>query len=454
MVMLRDLFAALARNRFGFPLIVAGALVILTVNEVTYRAAVRTLDWGIALTDARIEASRALQLLTDAETAQRGFLLTGKESYLTTYRAAAGQLPTVVAPTLAFLRAHEGVSRTEAAELRATIAARLAVLEQAIALKREGNESAAVDLVESGVGKRYMNAIRVSFDAALDSAANMQSGARISLYQSLFVNRIAVLTLTLLAVLGLYLFMRQVRALARERIAYSEQLEREVIARTDDLRALATHAMSVREDERRRLARELHDELGGLLTAAKLDLARVRNSSALPPDLAERIRKVNERIDGGISLKRRIIEDLHPSSLEQLGLTASLRVLCQDAAEGLGIEVEQALGDVDLPPDEALTVYRLVQEALTNIRKYARAHRVVVRLDTPVDGLVHVSVQDDGIGFDVQAAKVGRHGLAGMRYRVEAHGGIMQMTSRPGLGTTVTASVPVAAVPLEDDGAP
>lgn len=450
--MLRAFFAPLVRNRFGFPLIVAGALVILVVNEATYRMAVRTLDWGIALTDARIEASRALQLMTDAETAQRGFLLTGKDSYLITYRTAVDQLPKVIAPTLAFLREREGTSRAEADTLQTTMTARLALLVRAIALKSEGKDVGAIDLVESGIGKRHMNAIRASFDKALDDAANIQGGARISLYENLFINRVAVLTLTCLAVLGLYLFLRQLRALARERMVYAEQLEREVIGRTDDLRALATHVMSVREDERQRLARELHDELGGLLTAAKLDLTRVRNASALPPELAERIQKVNERINDGISLKRRIIEDLHPSSLDQLGLTASLRMLCEDAAEGLGIEVEQALGEVELPPDAALTVYRLVQESLTNIRKYARARRVVVRLDLPVNGSVHVSVQDDGVGFDVRAAKVGRHGQAGMRYRVEAHGGSMQITSRPGFGTTVTANVPLTQAPLMSDG--
>ncbi len=451
--MLRDLFASLVRNRFGFPLIVAGALVIVVVNEVTYRMAVQTLDWGISLTDARIEASRSLQLLTDAETAQRGFLLTGNDNYLTTYRTAVDQLPSVIVPTLAFLRAREGVSRAESDKLQTAIAARLALLVQAIELKHDGQSSAAIDVLESGIGKRHMNAIRGSFDVALSNAANMQNGARVSLYDSLFVNRIAVLTLTCLAVLGLYLYLRQLRALARERIAYAKQLEREVIARTDDLRALATHAMSVREDERRRLARELHDELGGLLTAAKLDLARLRNANALPADLAERLQKVNQRIDDGISLKRRIIEDLHPSSLDQLGLTASLRMLCQDAAEGLGIEVEQALDEVELPPAAALTVYRLVQESLTNIRKYARARRIVVRMGRPDDGALHVSVQDDGVGFDVRAAAVGRHGLAGMRYRVESHGGSMQITSHPGVGTTVTASVPLASVPLEHDGA-
>ena len=443
--MLRKYFAPLVRNRFGFPLILAGALVILVVNEATYRMALGTLDWGIQLTDARIAAGRSLQLLTDAETAQRGYLLTDNKAYLERYHQAVAQLPAVLDPTLEFLRAREGAAQQDADRLKLTVAQRLAELSEAVALKNGGQPEAAIAVVESGAGKSRMDAIRASFETALDNAAHMQSGARISLYQSLFVNRIAVMSLTFLAVLGLYLFLKQLREQSRERKQYAEQLEREVESQTDDLRALATYVMSVREDERQRLARELHDELGGLLTAAKLDLARMRRGGALPTDLAERIQKVNDRLNEGISLKRRIIEDLRPSALDQLGLTASLRALCQDAAEGLGIEVEQALQEVDLAPDVNLTVYRLVQESLTNIRKYAHARRVVVRLEQPRQGAVQVSVQDDGVGFNVRAASGGRHGLAGMRYRVEAHGGSMQINSSPGKGTMVSAFLPSAS---------
>ena len=451
--MLRKYFAPLLRNRFGFPLIVAGALVILFVNEATYRVAVRTLDWGIALTDARIDASQSLQLLTDAETAQRGFLLTGSIAFQERYDKAVAELPKVLGPTLDFLREREGDSLLDADRLQLSVAQRLGELAASVALKSSGQQAASIDVIESGGGKSRMDVIRASFDTALNKAAEMQSGARISLYQSLFVNRFAVLTLTCLAVLGMYLFLRQLQELSRERMLYAPPRDRVVAARTDDLRALATHVMSVREDERQRLARELHDELGGLLTAAKLDLARMRSGGELPPALAERVQKINDRLNDGISLKRRIIEDLRPSALDQLGLTTSLSILCQDAAEGLGIEVEQVLEEIELAPDVSLTIYRLVQESLTNVRKYAKASRVVVRLSRPEHATVQVSVQDDGAGFDVFAASVGRHGLAGMRFRVEAHGGTMQITSSPGRGTAVSATLPARAVASVPDAA-
>lgn len=444
--MIRRIFAPIVGSRFGFPLIVVCALIILIVNESTYRLAMRTLDGGIALTDARLAAGSSLQLLTDAETAQRGYLLTGNDRYLQPYLKAVDHLPSVLAPTLSFLRQNGAASATMADRLQLVVADKMRELSETVTLKAKGKGNEAQALFESGAGLRQMESIRASFDKALDDAARMQTGARVSLYESLFVNRIAVATLTCLAVLGLYLFMRQLREVERERIQYAAQLERDVVARTDDLRALANYVITVREDERQRLARELHDELGSLLTAAKLDLARVRKSNQLPPELAGRVQRVNERLNEGIALKRRIIEDLHPSALDQFGLTASLKLLCQDAAEGLGIQVEYELVEVDLSPDRALTVYRLVQESLTNIRKYAHAHSVMVNLGYGVDGSLQVSVRDDGDGFNVKAADVGRHGLAGMRFRVESHGGSMQIRSKPGQGTTVSARLPMTVV--------
>ncbi len=444
--MIRRLLAPIVGSRFGFPLILACALVILIVNEATYRLAARTLDWGIALTDARVAASDALQLLTDAEMAKRGYLLTGDRSYLKPYHEAIDRLPPVLAQTLTFLRNRQGPSRATSEQLAGMVEDKLRELSETIQLKANGKDQEALARFQSGVGKRKMEGIRVSFDQALEDAARMQTGARISLYESLIVNRIAVAGLTCLAVLGLYLFLRQLREAEREHNRYAEQLELDVTTRTDDLRALATYVISVREDERQRLARELHDELGGLLTAAKLDLARVRSANQLPLELVARVQRVNDRLNDGIALKRRIIEDLRPSALDQLGLTASLRLLCQDAAEGLGISVEYDLAEVDLPPNLALTVYRLVQESLTNIRKYARAHKVVVRLCHGADKSLQVSVQDDGDGFNVRRADVGRHGLAGMRFRVESHGGSMHIRSEPGKGVMVSASMPAAAV--------
>jgi hypothetical protein len=149
--------------------------------------------------------------------------------------------------------------------------------------------------------------------------------------------------------------------------------------RTATLAELATHLQQVREDERGHLARELHDELGALLTAAKLDVARLKSRLGdQPSEVGQRLQHLTETLNSGIALKRRIIEDLRPSSLSNLGLTASLEILAREFSERSGIEVATALEPVELDESNQLTVYRLVQESLTNIGKYAEARHAEV----------------------------------------------------------------------------
>ena len=216
-----------------------------------------------------------------------------------------------------------------------------------------------------------------------------------------------------------------------------DRLETEVERRTLDLTELARHLQTVREDERSRLARELHDELGGLLTAAKLDVARVKSRlKGAAPEIGERIGHLVQSLDAGIALKRRIIEDLRPSTLSNLGLNAALEVLCADFSRRTEVKVQAELDDVSLPEDAQLTAYRVVQEALTNVAKYAKAQHVTVRLHS--DGEVaRLSVRDDGAGFDTRGVPMRARGLAGMRFRV----GLARRQARPH----------VAAGPRHDD---
>ncbi|MDY0107909.1 MAG: sensor histidine kinase, partial [Giesbergeria sp.] len=219
---------------------------------------------------------------------------------------------------------------------------------------------------------------------------------------------------------------------------------------------LANHLQQVREDERGHLARELHDELGALLTAAKLDVARLKSRLGdQGPEVLERLRHLSETLNGVIALKRRIIEDLRPSSLSNLGLTASLEILAHEFAQGAGIEVQTNLEAVTLPEATQLTVYRMVQESLTNIGKYARAHKVLVTVHQ-YPRHVAVQIRDDGQGFDPATIGRSRHGLLGMRQRVEAVGGRLTITSRSGEGTLVAAilpcSAPAPATPPAADG--
>jgi signal transduction histidine kinase len=273
---------------------------------------------------------------------------------------------------------------------------------------------------------------------------------RRQLTDTLYYSRLGIAALVVLSLAALMMYARQARRLDAERGERAaalrferDRLEQEVERRTREITQIATHLQTAREDERSRLARELHDELGGLLTAAKLDVARMRSRlSATTPEVLERMGHLVKTLDEGIALKRRIIEDLRPSSLNNLGLKAALEILCAEFAERSELVVETAIQEVALGESGRLTVYRLVQEALTNVAKYAGAGRVKVTVKEEA-GSAAITVVDDGIGFDPAAASVTAHGLAGMRFRVRSALGELKIRSKPGQGTTIQARLPM-----------
>lgn len=238
----------------------------------------------------------------------------------------------------------------------------------------------------------------------------------------------------------------QARQLEQARDQAREQLDALVRQRTAQLTELAHHLQTVREDERSRLARNLHDDLGALLTSAKLDAARIRpRLVGAPPEALERLAHLVEMLNGAIALGRRIIEDLRPSTLNNLGLVMTLEILAREFAERSGVEVHCALEPAPMGAAAELVVYRLVQEAVTNISKYAAARHVW--LDMSPQGMqVQVLVRDDGAGFDPERTPSSAYGLVGMRYRVEAVQGTLDVLSAPGQGTVLQVRLPGLSV--------
>jgi signal transduction histidine kinase len=425
-------------------LLAAGAL--LLVSELSYDSARDAVLRNREHVLARVDMTRVLQLITDAETAQRGYVLTGSTDFLPPYRTAVDALPRVRQALRGYLERNgqAGVAR----ELEQLIESKLSEVQTTVDLRRNGSEDAARTLVESGIGKEKMEEMRALIDGLLTRAGDAAAASRETTLRTLALGRFGVAALLALSVLGLFLYLQQLRALEATReqqrhhlLAERERLEHEAAQRTRDLRELARHLQTAREDERGRLARELHDEMGALLTAAKLDVARLRSRVGAQPEVAERLAHLTQSLNDGIALKRRIIEDLRPSALENLGLQTALAILCREAAERLQVPVHTELVALRLSPDADLAVYRLVQEALTNIGKYARARQVRVSLARSAQG-VEVQVVDDGAGFDPAASLAGHHGLAGMRFRVESLGGRMSVSSAPGRGTTLRALLP------------
>ncbi len=431
----------LSRMRLAVPMIIASAALGILVNEVTYKNTVDDLRAGSSLTEARIAAAGVLQLLTDAETGQRGYLLTNRVEYLSPLDAARLEVPRMRATVSSFLEASGADGHAASLRMADDIEEALAEIERTVGLVRAGNRKAALQIVEAGLGRRRMDDMRGIFNTSLLEAANRQQVSRASIDDSLWTNRIAVATLTLLGAIALSFYVRHLRLHDLERADRQRELEGQVATRTAELRQLAGYLLTAREDEKAHLARELHDEMGGVLTAAKLDMARMRRLAAGDPAMLERIEQVSRRLGEGIALKRRIVEDLRPSCLDTLGLTVSLSNLCADVAERLGIPVHTDLDEVSLSADEQLALYRLVQEALTNVSKYARASAAHIYLKAEPSS-VRVGVEDDGIGFDTTLLKSATHGIAGMRFRIERLDGTLSVDSKPGLGTRLVAILP------------
>ena len=445
------LISNLRHSPWAFPVAALAALAMLVISETSHWRSRAALDELTELSTARVRVQRLLLNVTDAETAQRGYLLTGRAEYVEPYRKALASLPV----TLAWLRQHF-LSHAELtismAQLDKLVAEKLSEISETMRLVEAGRPEAARELVLTNIGKERMDTIRSTAEQMLVDEAKGGQQAREKVTDTLVVNRLGVSTMSAISLLALFMYLRQTRALIELRRvqqlavqAERDQLDAEVQRRTAELTELSRHLLTAREDERHRLARDLHDELGALLTAAKLDVARIKTRiAATTPEANDRLVHLNEMLNNGIALKRRIIEDLRPSSLGNLGLAAALGILVRDFEKRAEIKVSCSLQTVKMSAAGELTVYRLVQEALTNIIKYAKASSVQVTLAAH-DGVAIISVSDDGAGFEPGLQKTSGHGLLGMRYRVEAEGGNLQLTSTPGQGTRIGATLPLSA---------
>jgi signal transduction histidine kinase len=227
------------------------------------------------------------------------------------------------------------------------------------------------------------------------------------------------------------------------------RVEAEVGRRTQELASLSDFLQTNSEREKAALARELHDQLGGILTPAKMDLAWLDSRLGEDPEFRERMARLGKLIDQGIDLKRRIIENLRPSLLDHLGLAPALQWYVDEACHNARIEPHLHISKTleRLPPDLEIALYRLVQEAVTNVVRHSKAAHLDLTIERTPKG-VHMTVSDDGVGIDnFDAAKKLSHGLAGMSHRVRSINGTFHVHSLSGQGTRVEMFVPLATRP-------
>jgi signal transduction histidine kinase len=231
----------------------------------------------------------------------------------------------------------------------------------------------------------------------------------------------------------------------------NDELEKRVAERTQaltgalaQLRELSAYLETVRESERTRIAREIHDELGSMLVALKMDVTWVARRLEDRPALAAKCGGMGSLIDTAVDKVGRIITDLRPSILDHQGLWAALEWQAQEFIDrfewSAHVQVVIAAGAAPPQGGQAIAVFRIFQEILSNVARHAQARRVVIRItvDSPPDPVLFIEVCDDGIGASAAALQAPRsYGVMGMRERASHHGGQLTITSAPGAGTCV-----------------
>ncbi|WP_367849332.1 CHASE3 domain-containing protein [Rhodoferax sp. WC2427] len=439
-------------NRTAFLLAGGFALSILMISEGSYQRSVARLDAVPAMLQAKDGIQNLADGVANAETSERGYLVTGRKEYRAPYDEAVKKVRTALDYLVPYYS-----SKPESAaifgKLHEATEAKLSELALTVQMIDDGKPEAAKEIMLSDIGKELMDVVRKTSSELLAHQNQTITENRQGIYASLLLSRIGVAALTGMGLLALFMYLRQTflytqqqTELQRMLQAERDRLEAEVLERTAQLTQLAQHLQTAREDERNRLARNLHDDLGSLLTSAKLDAARIKSRLTVSaPEALDLLAHLVSTLNSGIALGRRIIEDLRPSALSNLGLVATLEILAREFADSTDVQVHCTLEPVNLNPAAELMVYRLVQEAITNISKYAKAQQVWLSLGTTQNGEVEVSVRDDGLGFDTSAKPQSAYGLVGMRFRVEAEGGVLSLASAPGQGTLIRAKLPAVA---------
>ncbi len=229
-------------------------------------------------------------------------------------------------------------------------------------------------------------------------------------------------------------------------ITERKQAQRDLETSREHLRNLYEGLQTIREEERKRIARELHDDLGQILGAIRIDLTLLKN--ALPAGKAKLIKNA-EGIDSlllaAILSVRRLSSDLRPRPLDDLGLVPALQMLAEEFSQrhNISCSIEAPLGELPLPDRVASPLFRMVQESLNNVVKHADATQVEIAISVSSDVLL-LQIADNGKGLNVSdARKSDSFGLIGMRERAWAMGGIFNIASERGVGTTVQITVPI-----------
>lgn len=428
------------------------SIIVFAVSEIASGRVGRIRAEALVLRERATHISDLRESLIQAESCQRGYLLTSQQRYLQPFKDAAARAEKAAVDLNTSTRDDAQLHERSVAII-ALANRKLDEIRVTLTSAEQGRPDAALELLRSGIGIQTMEELIARSSAfekdQLDQLRERQRDVVDSLAeQRIGIGLVVLLNLIFLAVLA-NMMIRQfmLRESHREELqAIADGLERTVDERTSQLESLSTHLQMSSEREKAQLARDLHDELGGILTSAKIDIAWIEgHSKSADPDLVARLQRLSSVLDEAVDMKRRVVENLRPSLLDHLGLGAALSWYVNETCKkaGLALKLDTLPDGVTVPPETAIAIYRLVQEGLTNTIRYAKATQVKIAVEEEDDG-IRVSLADDGIGIQGFKSENLSHGLAGMRHRARALGGSFQLATAPGDGTRIEAFFPLA----------
>jgi signal transduction histidine kinase len=434
-------------------------IAIVTIAEITQNRQKDISSQIRASQERQLVLAELLSRLSDTESDERNLLLTGEDRYRERYRDARALIEPMLNRLGDLLTRGLPISdaqRNSFRHLRLLVGTKLGELSATLALYSSQGAEQAVALVRTDLDQTTMaqirtevaelnNAERSSVNDALERAERLRITSRSAMAAA------AILNVALL-ILAAGLVARQARRDAgfnRRIIGEKRELEGRVRQRTAELSALSSHLQQLSEKEKASLARELHDELGGLLVAAKMDLVWLYKRVPIgDPDVLARWQRVLNALDEGVDFKRRVVESLRPTLLDNMGLFPAVRWITQETCGRAGLDYTEEYPEQEprLLDDAAIMVFRLVQESLTNVVKHAHAVMVHVSLRIEGDDFI-VVIEDDGRGIEPERLNaLGSHGLATMRHRVRSFGGELEIDTPPTGGTRLRARLPLAAL--------
>ena len=398
--------------------------------------------------------------LFEAESAQRGYIITKREEYVAPFNKALNQARANIKLSEILISKTSSMQSkvVELAWLKAisdNVEARSAEMLLTIKLVEQHKVDEANQVVNLDIGRLQMQQFIIQTDKLIKKQT-VDVNAMIKKRQNtVILARTSVIGGALILILLVVMVIKQ---LLNELLAKGE-LQQQVVNENADykiklkqqtllLRSMALDYQTDVERERQKLSRELHDELGSIFTAIKMDLAWcMKKLAGIAPDIAEKLNKTIVYVNQGIAYQRHIVQELHPSMISTFGFWPALNALIKDAAERNKWQLTLNLPDEITPLNEtiSLVTYRIVQESLNNASKYAKASAIGV--DIMLDEqYIKLEISDNGIGVEMPTLSELTHGLSGMRHRVLAIGGHFEILSNLNEGVLIRALIPLDVV--------